>query len=281
MVFTALVTPLLVLCALALVVWRGSAGLTIAIFIALAIGVATALAARNAGSHAQELSRERAPELHAIVERLCLAGDLPRPRVMLDRERQPNSWLVHHAGRDPELHVTSALLETLPVDELEAVVAHELSHLAHRDARVMTVVGGPGSVLLQGGQGMMAWPWFGFIGGMVAMGIGGLSRVGTSALSRYRELAADRDSAALTGRPASLASALRRLSGELARMPTTDLRAAAGRNAFQLLPVGAEGGGRWWVGDTHPPLAKRLAQLDALERRMHQARAAAPRELAP
>jgi heat shock protein HtpX len=136
----------------------------------------------------------------------------------------------------------------------------------------MTAVGGPGAVLLEGGRRMMGggW-WFATIGGAVAAGVGWVSRLGTQALSRHRELAADAGSAALTGKPAALASALRRISGELRLVPEEDLRLAACRDVFHLLAV-QEGSG---LTATHPPLATRIERLERLERRMQAARLAA------
>ncbi|HEY7077479.1 MAG TPA: M48 family metalloprotease, partial [Solirubrobacteraceae bacterium] len=123
-----------------------------------------------------------------------------------------------------------------------------------------------GAVLEGGGRRLMRGGWFLMIGGFVSLGIGWLSRLGTQALSRHRELAADAGSAALTGHPAALASALRRISGELRLVPKEDLRVAAYRDVFHLLPVGDH--------DTHPPLAKRIERLERMEQRMHAARVA-------
>jgi heat shock protein HtpX len=157
-------------------------------------------------------------------------------------------------------------------------VGHELSHLVNRDATVMTAVGGPGAVLLAGGKRMLSggW-WFALMGGAVAAAVGRVSLLGTQILSRDRELAADAGSAALTGRPAALASALRRISGQLKLIPEEDLRLAAGRDVFHLLAVEQEGEG--WagrLGATHPPLEKRIARLEKMERALQSARLARP-----
>ena len=138
----------------------------------------------------------------------------------------------------------------------------------------MTAVGGPGAVLLDGGKRMLrgGW-WFALMGGVVAAAVGRVSLLGTQVLSRDRELAADAGSAALTGRPAALASALRRISGQLALIPQEDLRVAACRDIFHLLAVEEEGNG--WAGRfgaTHPPLEQRIERLERMERAMASAR---------
>jgi heat shock protein HtpX len=135
---------------------------------------------------------------------------------------------------------------------------------------VMTAVGGPGAVLLGGGRRLTRGGGFWFIsmGAAVAAGIGWLSRLGTQALSRHRELAADAGAASLTGRPAALASALRAVSGQLRVVPREDLRVAAARDLFHLLPV--QQGGRFTA--THPPLEVRIERLERMERALHSAR---------
>jgi len=226
------------------------------------------------------VGRDEAPELHAMLERLCIVGDLPRPQLLIEDERQPNSWIVAPPRKPARLYVTRGLLDTLNGPELEAVIAHELAHLANRDALVMTVVGGPGAVLTQGGRAVSRFYWnLAFIGGWIARIVGEVGSVGTSALSRYRELSADAGAAALTGHPAALASALVKVSGGIERLPSEDLRAVAGRDAFHLLPTADERDrplGR--LRATHPDLEVRLARLERLERRMATARPAPPQE---
>ena len=184
---------------------------------------------------------------------------MPKPEIVIEPERQPNSWLVGLSRDRARLHVTRGLLELLTPSELEAVVGHELAHLVNRDAAVMTAVGGPGAVLLDGGKRMLrgGW-WFVLMGGVVAAGVGRLSLLGTQVLSRDRELAADAGSAALTGRPAALASALRRISGELRLIPEEDLRVAACRDVFHLLAV-ERGGRRLGRAPRRDPPAPRAA----------------------
>ena len=268
MVLAAVGTPALVLACLGGIVlfapWKVVGGVALA----AVIGIGGTIRERRSRPPAEPVDAAQQPELHAIVDRLCVLADLPKPAIVVEPEEQPNSWLVGVSRGRARLHVTRGLLELLTPSELEAVVGHELAHVVNRDAAVMTAAGGPGAVLLGGGRRLMGGGWLLMFGGLVALGVGWLSRLGTQALSRHRELAADVGSAALTGRPAALASALRRISGELRLVPHEDLRVAAYRDVFHLLPVGEHG--------THPPLAKRIERLERLEQRMHAARLAAP-----
>ena len=182
--------------------------------------------------------REAPPEVHAIVERLCLAADLPKPESSCMRERQPNSWIEWTRRGGFRLHLTEGLLDLLEPRELEAVIAHELAHVANRDAAVMTVVGGPGAALLAGGAADHAQGWWPImVGGIVAMAVGWVGHAGRAHLSRYREFAADAGAVALTGSPAALASALMKVSEGLVAIPARDLREVAAHDAFHLLPV--------------------------------------------
>jgi heat shock protein HtpX len=243
--------------------------------IAAAIGIGGAITERRNRPPVRPVSPAQAPELHAIVDRLCVLADVPKPEIVIEPEAQPNSWLVGLSRQRARLHVTRGLLDLLTPTELEAVVGHELAHLVNRDAVVMTAVGGPGAVLLDGGKRMLRGGgfWFVGMGGVVATGVGRVSLLGTQVLSRDRELAADAGSAALTGRPAALASALRRISGQLRLIPDEDLRVAAYRDVFHLLAVEEEGKG--WAGRlsaTHPPLQRRIERLERMERALQSAR---------
>jgi heat shock protein HtpX len=278
MVLAAVGTPLLVAACLVALVALAPGRVLIGVGIAAALGVGIAVSDRARRPDARPVGPDEAPELHAIVERLCVLADLPRPEIVIEPEDQPNSWLVGLRRGRARLHVTRGLLELLSPAELEAVIGHELAHLAHRDAAVMTAVGGPGAVLLSGGRRATQMGWFALIGGFVAIAIGWLGRLGTQALSRHRELAADAGSAALTGRPAALASALLKVSGRLKALPAEDLRVAAARDVFHLLPVESAGDGlRALVSATHPRLETRIQRLERLERAMHGARLAPPR----
>jgi heat shock protein HtpX len=271
MVLAAVGTPVVVVAALVAVVLI--APVKVVGFVALASVVGAVLAQRERArrSEARETTAAEAPAVHAIVERLCLIADLPKPRIVIENERQPNSWIVSLGRGHTRLHLTRGLLERLEPHELEAVIAHELAHVAHRDATVMTVVGWPGAVLLGGGLRLSRGFWMMNIGGLVAAAIGWVASIGTRALSRYREFAADEGAGVLTGRPAALASALMKVSDGLIAIPAADLRVAAARDAFHLLAVGRD---RTLLPPTHPPLAARIARLERQEARLQAARPA-------
>jgi heat shock protein HtpX len=269
MVAAAVLTPVLVAAAVAAVVLLAPLKLIVGLAIATLVGVVVTVRDRASKADGRDVTPAEAPELHAIVERLCVVADLAKPRIVVEDEHQPNSWIVS-VGRDrARLHVTRGLLERLDPSELEAVVGHELAHVAHRDATVMTVVGGPGAVLAGGGSRMMRVGVFPVnIGGVAAFVIGWLAGLGSLALSRYREFAADAGAVALTGNPAALASALMKVSDGVLALPSRDLRDVASRDPFHLLPVRRE---RRLLA-THPSLTARVARLERLESRVQSFR---------
>jgi len=183
MAVAIVLTPLVVLAALAALVAFAPVRVTAVVFGAALLGTIGAVKERRGRAPARELTAEEAPELHAKVERLCLLADLPKPAIVVEQRREPNSWIVAAGAGRARLHLTSGLLELLDAHELDAVIAHELSHVANHDALVMTVVGGPASVLLGGGArlGRHGGWWPLMIGGMVAAGIGWLGSVGSRA----------------------------------------------------------------------------------------------------
>ncbi|MGA2304458.1 MAG: zinc metalloprotease HtpX [Acidimicrobiales bacterium] len=251
--------------------------------------------------HAKEVTPQEAPELHGVIDRLCALADMPKPRVAIARTDVPNAFAT---GRSPKAAVvcaTTGLLRRLDEPEVEAVLAHEISHVAHRDVAVMTIASGLGMIagLLTrvmfyseifggGGRGRNNNSGGGqlvmieMIVMLVSIVVYFLSFLLTMALSRYRELAADRSGAILIGQPSLLASALIKISGEMGRVPTKDLRAAEPFNAFFFVPAltGAQDQQRGQSGSfsfgslfrTHPTLERRLAQLDQLEHELGQAR---------
>jgi heat shock protein HtpX len=209
-----------------------------------------------------------APELHAVVDRLCALADMPKPVVAIADADLPNAFATGRTPQRAVVCVTTGLLRRLDDAELEAVLAHELAHVAHRDVAVMTVasfVSVAAGVLLR----------LGAYGGGRRRGDNGAVLVVLAAsvlvyavsfvlirtLSRYRELSADRSGALLTGRPSALASALTKVTGQVAAIPTSDLRAAEPYNAFFLVPALAPGFSLTSLFATHPPLERRLEQL--------------------
>ena len=285
MALVAVLTPVIVLAAVAGFVAVADGTLLVGLVVVTCVGIGMAIAQRGREDDARLLGPDEAPELHRIVERLCVVADIPKPDLVLHEQASPNSWVIDLPGRTPRVHVTQGLLATLSRDELEAVLAHELSHIVHRDAAVMSAVGLPGTVLLEGSKDMMYGWWPFMIAGLCARLIGAGSQAGVNALSRYREMHADATAARLTGRPGALATALQKVSGSLDAIPHDDLRAVAAHNAFNLLPVEvAPGEDERWperaaraltprrLAATHPSVEQRVAAREHLERRMHGAR---------
>ncbi len=221
---------------------------------------------------AREVSPEEAPELHGMIDRLCALADMPKPRVGVADMAVANAFAT---GRSPDravVCVTTGILQTLDAEELEAVLAHELSHVAHRDVLVMTVASSAGiaaGLLMRfaqfGGMGRRnnngALPAV-LVALLVSLVVYAVSFLLLRLLSRYRELCADRSGAYLTMKPAALASALQKISGEAAATPQRDLRANA---ASALCIVPAFQGGLSGLMATHPPLQQRLEQLARIQ----------------
>lgn len=230
------------------------------------------------------VDREEYPRLHGVVDRLCAVTDVPKPRVAVAEMEMPNAFAT---GRNPEqsvVCVTTGLLRRLEPDELEGVLAHELSHVAHRDVAVMTVASFLG--VLAGLVARFALYSNAFGGRRdqntavvlaAVMGISAavyaLSFLLIRVLSRYRELAADRAGALVTGRPSALASALTKVTGEVARIPTRDLRSAQAFNAFYFAPALRGGQGLARLFSTHPTLEERLDQLARVSADLGETRA--------
>ena len=222
-----------------------------------------------AAMRAREVSPQQAPELHGMIDRLCAMADMPKPRVYITDTDMPNAFATGRSPKHSAVCVTTGIMRRLNAEELEGVLAHELSHVAHRDVAVMTVASFLGVV-----AGLIT-RWALFFGGgnrnsqgglpflviwLASMLVAAISFVLTRVLSRYRELCADRSGAFLTGRPSALASALTKISGDMARIPTRDLRQAETMNAFFIAPA-LKGASLNSLLATHPPLEKRLEQL--------------------
>jgi heat shock protein HtpX len=220
---------------------------------------------------AREVSPQEAPEFHALIERLCVQADLPKPRVAVADTDMPNAFALGRSPRNATVCATTGIMNILSPAELEGVMAHELTHVQNRDVMVMTIASFFATIAAYIVQ-------FGFFFGggdddeeggflyllIVSLIVYAISFFLIQALSRYREFAADRGSALITGRPSALASALLKISGTMDRIPQQDLRAQSQLSAFYIFPPGAKAA----IGNifsTHPPLEKRIAALQRLE----------------
>lgn len=232
--------------------------------------------------HGRVVEREEYPELHAVIDRLCALADMPKPAVAVSDLDMPNAFAT---GRNPDnavVCVTTGLLRRLEPAELEGVLAHEMSHVAHKDVAVITIASFLG--VLAGLILRFAF-YSGVFGGRrdqntavvlaavvgVSAAVYAISFLLIRALSRYRELAADRAAAQLTGRPSALASALTKVSGDIARIPTKDLRTAQAFNAFYFTPATGKEPGIERFFSTHPSLEQRLEQLGRISAELGEA----------
>jgi heat shock protein HtpX len=228
----------------------------------------------------QKVSPQEAPELHAMIERLCVQADLPKPTIGIVNTQMPNAFAMGRSQKSATVVATTGLLELLSPAELEGVMAHELAHVRHRDVMIMTIASFFASIaalVLQFGF------FFGGSSGddddgpsamvliLVSLVVYVVSFVLMQALSRYREFAADRGAAAITGRPSALSSALLKINGTMERLPMTDLRAHSELNAFYIIPAGTKQS-LLNLFSTHPPVEKRIEQLMRLEAQLQGAR---------
>jgi heat shock protein HtpX len=220
---------------------------------------------------AREVTPQEAPQLHAIVDRLCAQADMPKPRVAIAHTDLPNAFATGRSPKRAVVCATTGLMRRLDERELEGVMAHELSHVAHRDVTVMTIASVVG-VLAGFLTRMTLWGGMGrsrdqggaiavLIITLVAMVVYFVSFLLTRVLSRYRELAADRAGAYLTGQPSNLANALTKITGQMAQIPSKDLRAAEPYNAFFFAPAVTSKMDIAALFASHPPLERRLDQL--------------------
>jgi heat shock protein HtpX len=226
---------------------------------------------------ARVVTPEEAPELHGMVDRLCALADMPKPTVAIAYTDMPNAFATGRSPSHSAMCVTTGILDKLTAEELEGVLAHELSHVAHRDVLVMTLAASAGitaGMLTRGAQyGAMFGggnrrsnnsnnngPPFWLIALVISLVVYAVSFFLTRLLSRYRELCADRSGAYLTQKPSALASALTKISGEVASIPSKDLREVQSMNAFFITPA-VSGMGFKTLTSTHPSLEQRLEQL--------------------
>jgi heat shock protein HtpX len=242
-----------------------------------------------ASAQAQVVTPQQAPELHGIVDRVCALADMPKPRIAISPTDLPNAFATGRNSEHAVLCVTEGLMRRLTPEELEGVIAHELSHVAHKDVMVMTVASFLGVIAgllirfsfygeLFGGGGRRdnnnqnALPIL-LVIMAVSIVVYAISFLLIRLLSRYRELAADRSGALLTGQPSALSSALTKVSGSIARIPTKDLREAAPLNAFFFAPALSAQQAQSKIAElfsTHPSLEKRQAQLAKISAQLGQ-----------
>lgn len=230
---------------------------------------------------AREVTPQEAPQLHAMVERLCVQANLPKPRVAVANTPMPNAFAIGRSPKKATVCATTGIMELLSPSELEGVMAHELTHVQNRDVMVMTIASFFATIAAYIVQ-------FGFFfggGGMgssdddspsmavvilVSVVVYVISFMLLQALSRYREFAADRGAAVITGRPSALSSALMKISGTMQRIPQRDLRASEELAAFYIFPPHAKQS-LMNLFSTHPPLEKRIAALSRLESQLQGA----------
>jgi heat shock protein HtpX len=234
-----------------------------------------------AASGAKVVSADQAPDLHAMVERLCAMADLPKPRIAVIDTPVPNAFATGRSPKHAAVAVTTGLWQRLEPREVEGVLAHELSHVANRDVAIMTVASF--FAMLAGMLtrfGLYAGMWGGggdrrdnngppvwIIVMLVSIVTYALSFVLIRTISRYREFAADRGAALLTGAPEQLMSALQKIASQMTLIPQRDLREVEGMNAFFIVPTNVKNAAAE-LFMTHPPLEKRLARLAEISREM-------------
>jgi len=280
MLFTMLLLGLVYLAFLAVLAYQGTGmvGMLafVSIFMLIQYFFSDRLVLMSMG--AKIVSETEEPQLHQMISRLCAMADLPKPRIAVVNTPMPNAFATGRSPGNAVVAVTTGIRHQLTSAELEAVLAHELTHVKNRDVMVMTIAsflstvaffivrysfffGGGSSDRDKGG----IWAAF-FVSAVVWIASSLLLR----ALSRYREFAADRGSAVITGQPSNLASALMKISGVMPRIPKEDLRKAEGMNAFFIIPA-VSGSSIMSLLSTHPPTEKRIAALQRIEREMEMA----------
>jgi len=230
---------------------------------------------------ARVVTPQQAPQLHAMIERLCVQADLPKPKIAVAQTRMPNAFALGRSPKSATVCATTGIMELLSPAELEGVMAHELTHVQNRDVLVMTLAGFFATIAAYIVQ-------FGFFFGggssygddddnpsfaivlLVSFVVYIVSFFLMLALSRYREFAADRGAAIITGRPSALSSALVKISSAMQQVPTQDLRQAERMNAFFIVPASVKGSIKT-LFSTHPPMEQRIARLQQLETQLQAA----------
>ena len=225
---------------------------------------------------AKEVSPQEAPGLHAMIEKLCIQADLPKPRIAVADTPVPNAFAIGRSQKSATVCATTGIMRTLSPSELEGVMAHELSHVKHRDVLIMTIASffaSLAAIITQfgfffGGDGDDN-PSFAIVL-LVSFAVYVISFFLMMALSRYREFGADRGAAIVTGRPSALSAALVKIAGTMQTVPTHDLREAERMNAFFIVPTSVKGAIQT-IFATHPPMEKRIERLQRLESQLQAA----------
>lgn len=278
MLFTMFLLAVVYLFFLAFLSYYGAPPIFMILFVGLFIGIQYFYSDKMVlwTTGAQVVSEAEEPQLHGIITRLCAIADLPKPQVAIVRTEVPNAFAT---GRSPDkavVAVTTGILKKLSPAELEAVLAHELSHVKNRDMAVLTIASFLSTVAFyfvryslyfnMGGDrrrdnGSLVVVW------LISIVVWVVSFLLIRALSRYREYSADRGSAIITGQPSDLASALMKISGLMDRVPREDLRKMEGMNAFFIIPA-ISGSSFMDLFSTHPSVEKRIARLEKMQQEM-------------
>lgn len=279
MVLTMMVLGALYLGFLVFLYWLGIDPTMLMIIAAVMLGIQFFFSDKLVlmSSGAKIVSPEQAPQLHAVVEQLCAEADIPKPKVAIMPTDVPNAFATGRSHRKSVIAVTNGLLQRLSPEEVKAVLAHELSHVKNRDVAVMTLAsfistvayfimtsfmfGGGAYNRDRRGAGSLVLVY------IVALVVYFASLMLVRLLSRYRELAADRGSAIITGKPRTLITALTKISGQMQHIPKKDLRSEQGMNQFFIIPA-IKGRSIAELFSTHPSLERRIRELERMERAM-------------
>jgi heat shock protein HtpX len=279
MLFTMFLLAVVYLSFLAFLSYYGTSPIFMILFIGLFMAIqyfySDKMVLWTTGAHVVSESEE--PQLHGMITRLCAIADLPKPQVAIVRTQVPNAFATGRSQNNAVVAVTTGIMDKLSPAELEAVLAHELSHVKNRDMAVMTIASFLSTVAFYFVRYSL---YFGNMGGdrrrdgggiilvwLVSIAVWVVSFILIRALSRYREFSADRGAAVITGQPANLASALMKISGVMDRVPKEDLRKMEGMSAFFIIPA-LSGSSIMEIFSTHPSVEKRIAKLEKMQQEM-------------
>jgi heat shock protein HtpX len=278
MLFTMFLLAVVYLFFLAFLSYYGAPSIVMILFIGLFMGIqyfySDKMVLWTTGAHIVSESEE--PQLHGMITRLCAIADLPKPQVAIVSTEVPNAFATGRSPNKAVVAVTTGILKKLSSAELEAVLAHELSHVKNRDMAVLTIASFISTLAFyfvryslyfnvggdrrrDGGSLLLVW--------LISIVVWVVSFLLIRALSRYREYSADRGSAIITGQPSDLASALMKISGLMDRVPREDLRKMEGMNAFFIIPA-ISGSSFMDLFSTHPSVDKRIAKLEKMQQEM-------------